>query len=212
MGNIIAIGDIHGCLRPLEDLLDKIPINWEEDYLVFLGDYIDRGPDSRLVLDTLMSLKEEYGERVICLLGNHEWMFLRYLEGRDQYLYLINGGDVTLAQFIKDGIVKVPQEYISFLENLLPYWETDDYIFVHAGLRPGIPLEKQKLEDLIFIRTEFIYSEYDWGKLVVFAHTPMAHPLILPNKIGIDTGCVYGGELTALVLPEIEFYHSFCGR
>ncbi len=212
MGNIIAIGDIHGCLRPLENLLDKIPINWEADYLVFLGDYIDRGPDSRLVLDTLISLKDTYGERIICLLGNHEWMFLRYLQGHDQYLYLLNGGDVTLAQFSKDDIVRVPHEYICFLESLLPYWETEDYIFVHAGLRPGVSLERQRLEDLLWIRAEFIYSEYEWGKLVVFAHTPVAKPLILPNKIGIDTGCVYGGELTALVLPKLDFYHTICGR
>lgn len=212
MGNIFAVGDIHGCLRPLEDLLDKLPIDWEEDYLVFLGDYIDRGPDSRLVLETIMALKEAHPERVICLLGNHEWMLLRYLRGYDQELYLLNGGDVTLAQFLRDGIVEVPPKHISFLRSLLPYWETERYIFVHAGLRPGIPLTKQRLEDLLFIRGEFIHSDYDWGKMVIFAHTPFSRPLVAPNKIGIDTGCVYGGELTALVLPEVDFYFSYCGR
>ncbi len=212
MSKIIAIGDIHGCLRPLEDLLDRVPIDWQRDYLVFLGDYIDRGPDPRLVLETVMALKEAYPKRVICLLGNHEWMLLRYLRGYDQDLYLLNGGDVTLAQFMKDGILDIPPEHISFLRSLLPFWETEDYIFVHAGLRPGIPLEKQRLEDLIFIRGEFIYSDYDWGKRVIFAHTPFPRPFIAPNKIGIDTGCVYGGELTALVLPEIDFYFAWCGR
>ena len=244
MGNIFAIGDIHGCLRPLEDLLEKLPVNWSEDYLVFLGDYIDRGPDSRLVLETLMALKEAHPERVVCLLGNHEWMLLRYLQGYDRDIYLLNGGDTTLAQFMKnnrggdrppglspyrqssltgnlgttlaqfmkDGIVELPPKHLSFLRSLLPYWETERYIFVHAGLRPKIPLAEQRLEDLLFIRGEFIHSGYDWGKRVIFAHTPFPRPLVTPTKIGIDTGCVYGGELTALVLPEVDFYFSYCGR
>ncbi len=210
MPDIYAIGDIHGCLSALEALLEKIPIRWGEDFLVFLGDYIDRGPDPRKVLEVIMELKESYPERVIPLLGNHEWMFLRYLEGIEREVYLLNGGEVTLLQFMEDGVLKVPEEVITFLRELSPYWETERYIFVHAGLRPGRKLAEQKIEDLLFIREEFIYSDYDWGKRVIFAHTPFGRPFLAPNKIGIDTGCVYGGELTALVLPEIDFYFQAC--
>ncbi len=212
MGRIFAVGDIHGNLDPLEDLLAKIPLDWADDYLVFLGDYIDRGPEPRLVLDFLMALKEKHPDRVVCLLGNHEWMFLRYLEGYGKEIYLLNGGEITLAQFLEDGIIHVPTTYISFLRTLLPYWETDRYIFVHAGLRPGIPLKDQTLKELLFIREEFIYSDYDWGKLVIFAHTPFFEPLVSPNKIGIDTGCVYGGALTALELPRVLFHTVSCRR
>ncbi len=210
MPDIYAIGDIHGCLYALEALLEKIPIRWGEDYLVFLGDYIDRGPDPRRVLETIMELKETYPEKIIPLMGNHEWMFLRYLEGIDREIYLMNGGDVTLAQFMEGGVLEVPAEYVSFLQGLPLFWETERFIFVHAGLKPGKPLSKQRPEDLLFIRSEFIYSDYDWGKRVIFAHTPFPRPFLAPNKIGIDTGCVYGGELTALVLPEVDFYFQAC--
>ncbi len=210
MPDIYAIGDIHGCLYALEALLEKIPIRWGEDYLVFLGDYIDRGPDPRRVLETIMELKETYPEKIIPLMGNHEWMFLRYLEGIDREIYLMNGGDVTLAQFMEGGVLEVPEEYVSFLQGLPLFWETERFIFVHAGLKPGKPLSKQRPEDLLFIRGEFIYSDYDWGKRVIFAHTPFPRPFLAPNKIGIDTGCVYGGELTALVLPEVDFYFQAC--
>ncbi len=210
MPDIYAIGDIHGCLWALEFLLEKLPLKWGEDYLIFLGDYIDRGPDPRKVLEVVMELKETYPARVIPLLGNHEWMFLKYLEGIDQEIYLLNGGEVTLAQFMERGELFVPKEIVTFLKGLPPYYETEEYIFVHAGLRPGKPLSEQRLEDLLFIRGEFIYSDYDWGKRVIFAHTPFSRPFLAPNKIGIDTGCVYGGELTALVLPELDFYFQSC--
>ncbi|NPA49286.1 MAG: serine/threonine protein phosphatase [Thermodesulfobacteria bacterium] len=210
MSDIYAIGDIHGCLWALEALLEKLPLKWGEDYLVFLGDYIDRGPDPRKVLEVIMELKETYPERVIPLLGNHEWMFLRYLEGVETEAYLLNGGELTLLQFMEGGVLRIPEEVITFLKGLPPYFETEKYIFVHAGLRPGKPLSEQKLEDLLFIRNEFIYSDYDWGKRVIFAHTSFPRPFLAPNKIGIDTGCVYGGELTALVLPEVDFYFQSC--
>ncbi len=210
MPDIYAIGDIHGCLFALEALLEKLPLKWGEDYLVFLGDYIDRGPDPRKVLEVVMELKESYPEKVIPLLGNHEWMFLNYLAGREKEIYLLNGGEVTLLQFMEGGRLCIPEAVISFLKGLPFFWETERYIFVHAGLRPGKPLAEQDPQDLLFIRGEFIYSDYDWGKRVIFAHTPFARPFLAPNKIGIDTGCVYGGELTAVVLPEVDFYFQSC--
>ncbi len=203
---IIAVGDIHGCLVKLEVLLSRLPIDWTRDRLVFLGDYIDRGPDSSRVIDLVLELKKNYGERVVCLKGNHEDMFLRYLHGEPDSIWLAVGGNATLKSYPeKDGMPIVPDEHMEFLSGLRLYLETPKYIFVHAGLRPGIPLEEQNEADLLSIRYTFIQSSYDWGKRIIFGHTPFPVPLVEKNKIGIDTGAVYGGRLTALVLPDVEF-------
>ncbi|MDY6852862.1 MAG: serine/threonine protein phosphatase, partial [Thermodesulfobacteriota bacterium] len=100
----------------------------------------------------------------------------------------------------------IPQSHYDFLESLAHYYETEDYIFVHAGLRDGILIEDQDPHDLLWIRDEFISSDYDHGKRVIFGHTPFREPLVQPNKIGIDTGAVFGGRLTCLELPGLKFY------
>ncbi|MEF3168615.1 MAG: serine/threonine protein phosphatase [Deltaproteobacteria bacterium] len=203
---IIAVGDIHGCRLELERLLGMIPFDPSRDLLVLLGDYIDRGPEPRGVLEILSGLVDLHPGHVRCLMGNHEWMFLRYLEGKDTNLYLLNGGETTIADyFIQGKGVSIPDRHKKFLDSLEFFLETESYIFVHAGLRPGVPLADQTLDDLLWIRDEFISSSYDWGKRVVFAHTPVETPLVQPNKIGIDTGAVYGGRLTALILPDLTF-------
>ncbi len=214
MGRIFAIGDIHGCISNLKSIMDTIDIDAQNDALVFIGDYIDRGPDSKGVVDFVLELRENI-EHVICLLGNHELMFLDYLHDKNVYkeMFLINGGDHTISSYgvveTTDKIrVNVPENHMEFFTSLLPYYETEDYIFVHAGLRPAIPLEKQDIEDLIWIRHEFINSSYDFGKTVVFGHTPLPQPLIDSNKIGIDTGAVYGGKLTCVELPEVRIYQA----
>lgn len=97
---------------------------------------------------------------------------------------------------------------MNFFQSLLPYYETDHFIFVHAGLRPELPLRDQAIDDLLWIRFEFIENENDFGKTVVFGHTPMKNLLINKNKIGIDTGAVYGGTLTGVELPEIKIYQA----
>jgi len=101
---------------------------------------------------------------------------------------------------------QVPYKHRQFFESLLPYYETVQYIFVHAGLEPGISLKSQETETMIWIRHEFIDTDYHFGKTVIFGHTPMTEPLITDNKIGIDTGAVYGGKLTCLELPEIKIH------
>ncbi len=209
MGRIFAIGDIHGCLKPFKDLLQRLPINWEEDLVIFLGDYIDRGPRPRAVVEEILRLREENPQRIITLMGNHEWMFLRYLRGKDIEIYLFNGGQTTIADY---GDQAPPPEHLHFFETLRPFYETEDYIFVHAGLRPGKDLWEQELKDLLWIRGEFIWSDFDFGKRIIFGHTPFSEPLIMANKVGLDTGCVYGGRLTAVVLPEMDFYYSFCTK
>ena len=214
MGKIFTIGDIHGCISKLKNIMDMIDIDVQNDSLVFIGDYIDRGPDSKGVVDFVLELRESINQ-VTCLLGNHEQMFLDYLhdENFNKEIFLVNGGGNTISSYgvieTTGGIkVDVPESHMQFFTSLLPYYETDDYIFVHAGLRPNIPLEKQSIEDLIWIRHEFINSSYDFGKTVIFGHTLFPQPLIEPNKIGIDTGAVYGGKLTCIQLPEVKIYQA----
>lgn len=214
MGKIFAIGDIHGCLENLRKLMDHVLIDRKNDTLVFIGDFIDRGEWSKEVIDYVIGLKNEY-RNVVCLLGNHEQMFLRYLEGVDEELYLFNGGRATLQSY---GILhfdtaenkkkKIPDEHKRFFESLKPSYETDNYLFAHAGIRPGVAFQDQQLDDLLWIRYEFIYSRVDFGKRVVFGHTPLKSPLIEENKIGIDTGAVYGGKLTCVELPKIIIYQT----
>lgn len=211
MNRIYAIGDIHGCATQMEALIARLDIDARHDRLVFIGDYIDRGPDSKEVIDRILDLMQKI-DHVICLLGNHEQMFLDfYLEHRELELFLGNGGYSTLLSYgfqrsRQDPSFQVPERHLHFYQSLSPYYETADYIFVHAGLRPGIPLPEQDLDDLIWSRFEFIRSTHDFGKRVVFGHTPFSVPLVEPNKIGIDTGAVYGGPLTCLVLPDMIFH------
>ena len=214
MNKIFAIGDIHGCLKKLEELMEKMTVDRQRDTLVFIGDYIDRGKYSREVVDYLIRLQNEY-QNVICLRGNHEQMFMDYLDGVNEGLYLGNGGRATLESYgimlpddIQERKARIPAEHMQFFQSLLPYYETDHYIFVHAGLRPALPLRDQAIDDLLWIRFEFIENENDFGKTVVFGHTPMKNLLINKNKIGIDTGAVYGGKLTGVELPEIKIYQA----
>lgn len=210
--NTYAIGDIHGCLHFLEELLDEVQPDLTRDRLIFIGDYIDRGPESKRVVDYIINLRRRYPrENIICLKGNHEAMFLDFLQGIEKELFLFNGGLGTIQDYWgygwdeKEELI-LPPEHEIFYQELLPFFETPDYIFVHAGLKPLIPLEEQAEEDLLWIRGEFIASMEDFGRTVVFGHTPFKRPLVMPNKIGIDTGAVYGNFLTCLKLPEEEFF------
>jgi len=208
---IFAIGDIHGCLENLEKLLKILPVNWGKDLVIFLGDYIDRGPNPRGVIEKVLELKKLYGEKIITLKGNHEWMFERFLKGIDIDVFLYNGGGMTLKSYYdKKGHLEIPEEHLKFLKELKLYYETEDYIFVHAGLRPGKELKEQNEEDLLWIRDSFYFSEYKFPKTIVFGHTPFPAPLILDDRIGIDTGCVYGGALTAIELPDKKIYQIEC--
>ena len=202
-----VIGDIHGMSCKLEKLLDAIPFDPQVDRLAFLGDYIDRGPNAKGVLERILSMREE-GIETICLMGNHEQMWRDYEEDKEVAPFLVNGGVETLQCYVEppSGRIAVPSSHRRFLQSLLPYCELDDFILVHAGLRPGVPLEKQMEDDLYWIRLPFIRSRYDFGKRVIFGHTPFTRPYMDPFKIGIDTGAVYGNRLSCVCLPEIKFY------
>lgn len=210
---IYTIGDIHGCLGHLKRLLEKVKPDLHQHKLVFIGDYIDRGPDSRGVVEFIINLRENYPpENIICLMGNHERMFLDFLEGQNISLFLLNGGEATLVSYWgrnwDNHICKLSDGHRKFFDELKLYHESEDYIFVHGGLKPGVPLAEQQEEDLLWIREEFLVCEEDFGRRVIFGHTPFPKPFIWPNKIGIDTGAVYGNYLTCLKLPEEKYYSS----
>jgi serine/threonine protein phosphatase 1 len=210
MRRTFVIGDIHGCYKTLMALLAKISPDPARDALIFLGDYIDRGPDSQKVIAELLQLQQKY-TNFVALKGNHERMFLDFLAGRDREFYLMMGGRSTLKSY---GLAKkwspenknsIPQDHLIFINELFSYWEDEEYIYTHAGLQPGIHVSQQTPEWLLWARNKFIDSDYDFGKRVIFGHTPFTTPRIESNKIGIDTGAVFDGRLTCLILPETEF-------
>ncbi len=203
---LLAIGDIHGCLDQLKALIDQVvPTN--SDQVVFLGDYVDRGPASAGVIDYLLDFGENFPASIF-LRGNHEQMFTDYLKGHDPTVFLMNGGLKTLSSYQDRGQWPVPSSHRTFLETLIDCYETEDFIFVHAGLRPEIPLSEQNNSDLIWIRQEFISSNYDWGKTVVYGHTPLKEPLLTGSRMGLDTGCVYGRQLTCCDVQTREIWQA----
>lgn len=205
------IGDIHGCLRELNILLERIP---SEEQLIFLGDYIDRGPDSKGVIDRLLLEKG----RSVFLMGNHEAMMLEHFKSPASeigWLYEINGGRPTLASYglkATSGSDRLPPDHLNFFRNLRLFYEGDDFIAVHAGFRisRGLDPNKQRREDMLWIREEWIAKLEQWkGKYVYYGHTPTHYiesgrkgPLIGQNSCAVDTGCVYGGNLTAIHHPD----------
>jgi serine/threonine protein phosphatase 1 len=208
-GKTFIVGDIHGCLETLKRLIDTIKWNPSNDRLIFIGDYIDRGENAKGVIDFILQLQDN-SSLVECLIGNHEKMFLDYLSNNDPQSFVLNGGLSTLRSYkesrkrAQDPLI--PSTHLKFLSSLLSMIELEHYYIVHAGFRPYKRIEDQDLFDLIWIRDEFIYSDYDFGKVVIFGHTPFHSPMIMKNKIGIDTGAVYGNCLTCLELPERRFH------
>ncbi|HMB97083.1 MAG TPA: metallophosphoesterase family protein [Balneolaceae bacterium] len=209
---IVAIGDIHGCLKSLEAIWKKLE-PYKEYKHVFIGDYIDRGPSSKEVVDFLLKVKNE--RECIFIRGNHEQMLLDAVD-RDQIkLWLMNGGRSTLESYNSaEDNIRIPDEHLYFYRNTELFYDTKDYFFAHAGAPPD-----QKIEDSIEdseVSDYFLWGRDHiglfgtvWEKTVVFGHTPRSHPIRKDNMIGIDTGCVYNelgyGKLTAVLLPEEEF-------
>jgi serine/threonine protein phosphatase 1 len=203
------IGDIHGCCETLTELLALV--EQRADSFIFLGDYIDRGPDSKGVVDRILEFSQTH-PHTIALMGNHERMLLDYLNGYDAATFLNAGGQETLASYgispdeVPENAAKLlPEAHLEFFQNLPIVWEDAYGMYVHAGLEPGVHLSRQVPGCCLWIRDEFIRSQYRFDKVVVFGHTIFKKPLVQRNKIGIDTGAVYGGKLTALLLPERDF-------
>lgn len=218
MDPIHAIGDIHGQLGQLERALEAIERFGEPAApIVFLGDYVDRGPSSRAVIEMLMQGQKD-GKPWTCLMGNHDRYIGRFL-GNPKYddpntsrplLWTDTplGGRKTLASYgvdvsedrplkdiHQDALEAVPADHLAWIAALPRYHETDSQIFVHAGLRPGVPLTKQKEDDLIWIRDPFLGSDHDWGRLVVHGHTALDRPQLYFNRLNLDGGAGYGRPL-----------------
>ncbi len=218
---VYAIGDIHGRY----DLLMRLEQRIREDLgerpvpralTIYLGDFVDRGPDSRRVVEYLRTAGGDGIERLF-LRGNHEETLLEYLSDPQLILsWKKFGGLETLFSYgvdVRDlmrgeGVEKAhaafsasfPNEHLDFMEKLPPILSIGDYCFVHAGVKPGVPIDRQRPADLLWIREEFLHHEGSFGKVVVHGHTPTDTPTHLPNRINVDTGAYLTGKLTAAVL------------
>lgn len=222
---VYAVGDIHGELGLLEELHEKMVADAENANVsqilqIFLGDYVDRGAESKGVIDWLLS-PAPVGWQRICLKGNHEKLLLDFLGGGEpEKNWRRLGGTQTLLSYgVKlkksDGVKsepllqsefsrKISKKHRNFYSKLPLFSEFGDYFFVHAGVRPDRSLPDQEERDLLWIRNEFLDSKVDFGKIVVHGHTPLTEPEIHPNRINIDTGAYMSGKLTCLVLEGEE--------
>ena len=210
---IYAIGDIHGCADRLaalhaaiaDDLAHR-PI--ARPLVVHIGDYVDRGADSAGVIARLLRPGLLPGIPVVNLMGNHEHTMREALRGERAAAtdWLFAGGRPTLESYGLDpdgpraAWEAIPSAHRDFLDGLMLSHRAGGYLFVHAGVRPGVALDAQLPEDLLRIRQPFLYTAQDLGAVVVHGHTPVKAPQIHPNRIAIDTGAVFGGPLTAAVL------------
>ncbi len=215
---LYAIGDIHGRLDLLDALMSKINEDAEDmldSRLIFLGDYVDRGPESRAVVDRLLELKKTR-PGTIFLKGNHEATLLKFLsqpEVTDDWLYW--GGDETLKSYdigrittrtardlSREFAENLPASHLEFFQGLELVREIGDYLFVHAGIAPGISMEEQSEDDLLWIRGRFhdMPAEERPEHVVVHGHHPVKNPHDSGWRINVDTGAVWSGKLTAVVL------------
>ena len=212
-GRLFAIGDIHGCPDELAAILKAIAPR-ENDTVVFVGDYVDRGPSARDAVEIVMDLQKGAAD-IVTLKGNHEDMMLSFLGFRGHYgeSFLFNGGAATMDSYgigeasLDNPLERIPDAHLKFYRGLSLSYLHPPYFFVHAGILPARQLEEQDPEDLLWIRQEFIFNPHEAGAIVVFGHTPMRGVMIdLPYKLGIDTGLVYGGKLSCLEFTEGVIY------
>lgn len=215
---LYVIGDTHGCLDTLEEMYALIQrdLDWDPPadwHLVLLGDYVDRGPDSRGVLDWVAARLAE--GRTTAVLGNHDAMFLEAMEmddGPNLELWLRIGGMQTIASFGVEDVppgpgalrrlllAEVPERYRNLIRERPLTHRAGDYLFVHAGVDPERALDDQLAEDLVWIRRPFLDSDAEYEAVIVHGHTPVEEIEIRPNRIGLDTGAVFGGRLSCLVI------------
>jgi serine/threonine protein phosphatase 1 len=204
-----AIGDIHGCLDKLGSLLLRCETHagGRPSTLVFVGDYIDRGPQSSAVVDCLIDLKARHGESVVALMGNHEAMALAAIDGSGPAgLWLAQGGLATLKSYGIAEPRELPRAHVDWLRALPLSYDDGRRFFVHAGVNPGTPLEAQADFDLLWIREPFLSHRGDYGRLIVHGHTPLMDgvPDLRDNRLNLDTGAVFGGPLTAAVFDDAQ--------
>jgi serine/threonine protein phosphatase 1 len=225
---VYAVGDIHGRVDLLSELHRLIAEDAShltpgtEKLVVYVGDYVDRGMESRQVVDLLLD-RPLPGFTAVHLLGNHDaWLLSFLVDAQIGPTWLRYGGDATLHSYgVSVGLQRddariydklqadlrqrVPRRHVDFLQNLELSYETGDFLFVHAGVRPTLPLDRQTAEDLLWIREPFLSWRRDLAKVVVHGHTVGADPIVRHNRIGIDTGACWTGCLTCLVLEEGDY-------
>ena len=233
--NIFAIGDIHGCLNQLISIHDQI-FNYknykkEEDLLIYIGDYIDRGLKSKQVIDQILQLKNKEIKTVF-LMGNHEEMMINFLFNKINNLenWLMNGADQTfksydieVVEFIKDGfedhtidklrkvlVEKLGNEHINFFKNLQLTFSVAQYLFVHAGIDPKKNLTDQSKKDYLWARSDdFFRKDFKAEKIIVHGHTPEKNVVNFPYRINVDTGCYFSGKLSCVCLNNINDERNF---
>ena len=233
--NVYAIGDIHGCIKQLVTLQDKIfnypKYNKNEDLLLYLGDYIDRGLNSKNVINRLLQLQKE-GIKSIFLKGNHEQFMIDFLFNKINNLsnWLMNGADQTfksydieVAEFIKDGFAddkidklrniflgKLTKEHIYFFNNFKLTYIMGDYLFVHAGINPEKSLSEQSEIDFLWSRSDqFFDKDFKFEKIIVHGHTPEKEAVSYPYRINIDTGCFFSGKLSCVCVNDQDKKSEF---
>jgi len=202
-----AIGDIHGALHKLRSLVARCEqhAGGRPRTFVFIGDYIDRGPESCGVISYLIGLMAKMPNRVVTLMGNHEAMLLSIIDGTapaEDWLW--QGGTETLQSYGVEDARELPREHVDWLRTLRMSYDDGRRFFVHAGVDPELPLEQQDDHDLLWIREPFLSDGRDYGRLIVHGHTPVAggFPDWRGNRLDLDTGAGYGGPLTAAVFSD----------
>ncbi len=218
MKRLIAIGDVHGCYIQLMRLMEKINFNPKDDKLVFVGDYIDRGKDSKAVLDYLVKLRKEYPKQIVLLLGNHEQMAIDAVMngyGSNEWrLWERNGGETTVKSF-RQGCGRHDEDgmngfFNDFIPTLNPYHVVGDFVFTHAGIPPKTDIKNAQLDDILWLRDYEAYerTKEDYlGKTIVVGHTPVKGGVCVADAIiNVDTCCFHTGILSAYdVLNRVEY-------
>ena len=216
---LYAIGDVHGCVRTLDELLRQLDLT-PDDELVFVGDYVDRGPDSRATIERLLEVEAASeagtGPSTIFLRGNHDQMMLNHAEGVGDFeLWRTNGGLATLASYEAAGDRTIPAHHVEFLNRTQLAYDTPHAVFVHAGLDPSKTVAENLADPnprvFLWTRAHLDADLSKWEKPVVTGHTPVPTPTNMPRLINVDTGAVYVnrrpdlGRLTAVSLPDRTF-------
>lgn len=201
-----AIGDVHGHVDKLRALIGRCRqhANGQRMRMVFVGDYVDRGPDRRSVIEQLIDLQRTQPVCVVCLRGNHEADMLACAHGADPSQWLSNGGRYTLASYGVNWAQDIPRAHLEWVESLPLSYDDGRRLFVRAGVNPDLPLTAQREIDLLWIREPFLSHTGDYRRLIVHGHTPTSSrkPDHRRNRVNVDTAAGYGGPLTAAVFSE----------
>ena len=233
--NIFAIGDIHGCLNELTSLHKKIlthdKFDVKNDLIIYLGDYIDRGKNSKEVINLILKLKNDNIE-TINLMGNHDEFMIDFLFNKKNNIeYWLNFGidqtlrsyDIELVEFIKDGfdddninklrdtlLSSMSKEHVNFFKNLVISFSTEKYLFVHAGIDPDKNFAEQTKKDYLWARSsDFFHKDFKAEKIIVHGHTPEKNIINYPYRINIDTGCYFSGKLSCVCLSDVNDRRDF---